>query len=580
MMPSTIDLIQEFEKDEKTVLEKLSAWCSSGGERNFFLYGEQDRQFTYSEFDLYTNRIANALKSLGIGKGDRVSLLTKNGLVAISAMLGIWKCGALYCPINNRITGDLLAYVINDTGPKLLIVDQPSLQSVNDIADQLTQLPRLVIHQPHRDDHDYDAASAGISPLSVFQANTYLDLLSGDVGALPLVIGATDLSSIIYTSGTTGHPKGVVHRHAWLHNLCLPLSLMTHPDDVLYCDLPMYHIGGAFSNVVRALWAGASIGVWDRFSPKDFWPRIHKTGASITILLDVMCDWIMEQPERPTDRENTIIRAHMQPLPDHHHKMSRRFGFDFAAVGYGSTELGIGFTGLVDEFVGAQGTPEQLWKGYSKQQIVDRVIYLTGPAAVVDGATDVSKGFMGMPLGSYAPSVVGNNGTPVGFDEAGQLAMRPKIPNILFAEYFNKPAETSEAVKEGRFFPSDIVSFDSQGAYYFKDRKQGFIRVRGENIAATVIESELNKHEKVSHSAAFAVPAAQGSEDDIAAFVVPRKGSALTAADLHEWCDKSMAKFMRPRHIRIADSLPVTPTMKIEKYKLREKLLAELGERG
>lgn len=580
MMPPTIDLIQEFARDEQTVLEKFGAWCSSSGERDFFYYGEQDRKFTYSEFDLYTNRIGNALKSLGVEKGDRVSLLTKNGLVAISAMLGIWKCGALYCPINNRITGDLLAYVVNDTRPTLLIVDQSSLQSVNDIADQLIDHPRIVIHQPNRDDHDYDAAGAGNSPLSAFEANTFNDLICGDARPLSLAVGAQDFSSIIYTSGTTGHPKGVVHRHAWLHNLSLPLSLMTHPDDVLYCDLPMYHIGGAFSNVVRALWSGASIGVWDRFSPKDFWPRIHKTGASITILLDVMCDWIMEQPEKPTDRENPIIRAHMQPLPDHHYAMSRRFGFDFAAVGYGSTELGIGFTGLVDEFAGTQGTPDHLWKGYSRQEIIDRVVGLTGSAAVVDGATDVPKGFMGMPLGLYEPAVVGNDGTPVTLDEAGQLAMRPKLPDILFAEYFNKPVETSEAVRDGQFFPSDIVSFDTHGAFYFKDRKQGFIRVRGENVAATVIESELNKHEKISHSAAFAVPAEQGSEDDIAAFVVPREGSVLTTADLHAWCAKSMAKFMRPKHIRIADSLPVTPTMKIEKYKLRETLLQELQDCG
>ena len=85
---------------------------------------------------------------------------------------------------------------------------------------------------------------------------------------------------------------------------------MTHPDDVLYCDLPLYHIGGAYANLVRAAWAGASIAVWNRFSPADFWRRIHLSGASITLLLDVMNDWLMQQPEHPGDPENPIIRAH------------------------------------------------------------------------------------------------------------------------------------------------------------------------------------------------------------------------------------------------------------------------------
>ncbi len=579
-MAHKIDLVKEFAEDEQTVLGKWNSWCASAGTRNFFYYGEQDRQFTYGEFDLYTNQVANTLQSLGVRKGDKISLLTKNALVAVSTMLAVWKCGALYCPINSRITGDLLAYVINDTRPTLLVVDQSSLSFVNDVADRLNHPPHLIVHQPARDEHDFDAASADLSPASTFRSTTFEDVVAGTKDNLPLVIGPRDFSSIIYTSGTTGHPKGVVHRHAWLHNLCLPLSVMTHPDDVLYCDLPMYHIGGAFSNVTRALWAGASIGVWDRFSPKEFWPRIHKTGASITLLLDVMCDWIMQQPETPTDRENSIIRAHMQPLPDQHYRMSQRFGFDFAAVGYGSTELGMGFTGLVDEFIGEQGTPEHLWKGYSKEQIIDRVIGLTGAAAVVDGSSEVPKGFMGMPIASYEPSVIGSEGASAGIGEPGQLAMLPKLPDILFAEYHNKPEQTSEAVTGGKFFPSDIVSMDANGAYYFKDRKQGFIRVRGENVAATVVESELNKHEQISHSAAFAVPAEQGSEDDIAAYVVLHDGEDLTPADLHQWCREEMAKFMLPKHIRIADSLPVTPTMKIEKYKLRERLLRELRDLG
>ena len=87
------------------------------------------------------------------------------------------------------------------------------------------------------------------------------------------------------------------------------------PDDVVYNDLPMYHVGGAHFNVVRALWTGASVSLWDRFSPNDFWRRVKETGCTTAVLLDVMTPWLLNAEPTPDDRRNPLNKVHMQPLP-------------------------------------------------------------------------------------------------------------------------------------------------------------------------------------------------------------------------------------------------------------------------
>ena len=101
--------------------------------------------------------------------------------------------------------------------------------------------------------------------------------------------------------------------------------------------------------------------------------------------------------------------------------------------------------------------------------------------------------------------------------------------------------------------------------------------MRGENVAATQVETLLNGHPGVSHCAVVGVPASEGSEDDIGAFIVPERTASLSTREVREWARTALPKFMRPRHLRIVDALPVTQTMKVEKFKLREQLVRELA---
>ncbi len=573
------ELVRErLRTDEPTIVHRFDTWVRTQPDRPFFFYGEDERRFTYREFDLLGNRVANGLAALGIGRGDRVAVLSTNGLICALGMFAAWKAGALYCPINYRFEGDLLAYVIDDLAPPVLIADRQLVPALNDCRRKLTTgIPRVIVHAPARDEADFDPQCEQTLPHRDFRSTLFSELTAAGATRPTTAIETDDLCSIVYTSGTTGNPKGVIHPHGWLRAFGSALATMTHRDDVLYCDLPLYHIGGAYANLVRAAWAGASIAVWNHFSPVDFWRRIDRCGASITLLLDVMNDWLMQQPEHSGDRENPIIRAHMQPLPANHRALARRFGFDFIAVGYGSTELGLGATGLIDEFGDADGTPAHLWKGFGKQEIRDIVRAMAGEHAILDGSKPAPEGFMGRTPGVYEPRVIDRDGQTAPTGTPGRLTMRPVRPGILFRGYLNRPEATAESLRDGCFHSSDIVATDDNGVLYFMDREQGFIRVRGENVAATQVETLLNGHPGVSHCAVVAVPAGEGSEDDIGAFIVPERTVSLSAREISEWSRSAMPKFMRPKHVRIVRTLPVTQTMKVEKYKLREKLMRELG---
>jgi crotonobetaine/carnitine-CoA ligase len=145
--------------------------------------------------------------------------------------------------------------------------------------------------------------------------------------------------------------------------------------------------------------------------------------------------------------------------------------------------------------------------------------------------------------------------------------------------YFNKPEATLEVFRNLWFHTGDACYKDEDETYYFVDRMGGFIRTRGENISSYQIEDFINSHPRVDVCAAFPIPAEEGEEDDIVVYIVPKQGEDLGEEDLKTWIASEMPKFMWPKHIRFAQELPRTPTNKVEKYKLKQAILSELGEK-
>jgi carnitine-CoA ligase len=352
---------------------------------------------------------------------------------------------------------------------------------------------------------------------------------------------------------------------------------MLSPEDVVYNDLPLYHIGGAIANVARAAWAGCAVAVWDKFSPNEFWDRIEESGATLAILLDVMIPWLMSAPARETDRRKTLNKVHMQPFPLYHHEVAERFGIDWVLVGFGQTESGSVCAGLIDEHAPRLGTPPDLYRGRDRAEL--HALFADSGLPVVTGTTPLSKGFMGRETPFFEIAVLDEHDERCGDGTRGQLGIRPKLPSLLLREYFGKPEATVAATRNQWFHTGDVVYRGDDGCVYFVDRGNDRIRTRGENVSSLQVEDLLTGSPDVAMCAVVPVPASDGLEDDIAAFVVPQEGAALDEQALRAWAAEHMPRFMRPAHVRVVATLPRTPTNKVEKFKLRAELLAELEQR-
>jgi len=546
---SAAELEQLLEFDFPTAVDALDHHVAQSPDRQAVVYGETGRTLTYAELGALTDRVAGNLAGLGIGPGQRVSLLTTNPLVATVLMYGLWKAGAVYAPINFQYSGDLLAYQINDTRPVALFVDRALHDRIEQVADRLSGSPRVVV----LDGLDEGAFAELAEPAERPDVHVAFD----------------DPANVIYTSGTTGPSKGVVQSHRWINGYCWVGRKTLTPDDVVYNDLPMYHVGGAHFNVVRALWTGASVSLWDRFSPNDFWRRINETGCTTAVLLDVMTPWLLNAEPTPDDRRNPLNKVHMQPLPANHHDFAVRFGIDFVTSGFGQSESGNPLVTLTEQTEPGEGTPDDLYRGLTHAQL--REVFEQHGLLVRRGADPLPKGIMGRPTPFLEVAILDERDRVCPDGVVGQLAMRPRVPSLIHEEYLAKPEATVKAWRNLWFHTGDAAVRDADGVFAYIDRMGDRIRVRGENISGFHIEELLVQHPSIALAAVIAVPGAEGDEDDIVAFVELADGHDFDRLAIDQHCRDAMPKFMWPRDVIPVEQIPRTPTNKIEKYKLRKQ---------
>jgi crotonobetaine/carnitine-CoA ligase len=557
--------------DGDMVLDRFDACTARHPGKTFLHYGEDDLRLTFAETRARTDRIAAGLASTGVRPGDRVCVFTRNALLSVLSMMAIWRIGAVFAPINFYYKGKLLAYQVRDTAPCAIITDLASAEHFAEIDEEIGP-QSFIVHHPRPGDHDHDPASP---PFAGTRTADLAELEAGAAAAPGVRCGPGDIANIIYTSGTTGPAKGVVQPYRWMNQYSfLPRQFM-NADDVIYTDLPMYHVGAAFFAVTRALWHGNTVALWDRFSPTRFWDRICATGATNCILVDVMIPWLMNAPPDRRDRENPLRLVHMQPLPMNHHAVAQRFGIDFFTVGFGQTETGLGFCALIDALPDGGGTPPDLYRGLLPDDV--RAASRRMDIMTVRGDAALPKGFMGRASPLLDATVLDDADRPCPDGEAGQLAFRPRFEHLMLKEYFNKPEITAKAFANGWFHTGDAARRMADGSFEFIDRLGGFLRVRGENISSYQIEDLLNGHPSIQAVAVVPVPAAVGDEEDVAVFIELRPGATLSETELHAYAQQVMPRFMQPRHVRFVEALPLTPTNKVEKYKLKQALLAELA---
>ena len=460
---------------------------------------------------------AGALAESGVAPGDRVAVMSENRFEILELWLGCAWLGAILVPVNTALRGAQLAHVLASSGARALAVERELLGALEHVEAPLPALERVWLLGDGERRSGARRLEPFLPPASALPARP----------ARP-----SDPAAILYTSGTTGPSKGVVCPHAQWYwwGVLTGEVLGIDADDVLYTSLPLFHTN-ALNTFCQALLAGATYVLGPRFSASAFWARLADAGATVTYLLGPMVSILLKQPEHAAERAHRVRIALAPATPAELHEPFReRFGVQLIDA-WGSTETNIVLSNTAD---------------------------------------DLRPGTIGRVLAEFEARVVDEDDVEVADGTPAELAVRHREPFSFATGYFGMPEETVKAWRNLWFHTGDRVVRDPDGSFRFVDRLKDAIRRRGENVSSYEVEQVLHAHPDVAAAAVIPVPSELG-EDEVMACVVPREGSTLDPAELVRFCEPRIAYFAVPRYVDVLDALPLTPSGKVEKYRLRER---------
>jgi crotonobetaine/carnitine-CoA ligase len=478
-------------------------------------------QITYAQLNERVNRVGNALQAMGITKNDTICVMLPNVPEFLYTWWGNAKLGGITVPLNTALKGEGLAYIINHCDAETMILSHRYIAALDEIRGSLSQLKRIIVLGP-------EGQRAANLPAG---AMDFGELLTAPATSPMQEVWSDDIDSIMYTSGTTGLPKGVIHRHARCYGgFVLPIMTGYTEQDVVYNTLPLFHIGGQ-NMVWMALVSDTTVALAERFSARRFWQDVRAYSATFTLFLGAMIPILHKQPPRPDDHANSLRVALSAAAPRTiWEEFERRFDVKIIEL-YSQTEGG----------------------------------FLLNADAKAEGKV----GSMGKPSAGYEVKVVDEQDREIPPGAVGELIYRPAAGSTL-TEYYKNPEATAEKTRGGWIRSGDLAYQDDDGYFFFVDRKNDFMRRRGENISSFEVEKIINSHPRVLESAAYAIPSELG-EDEVMVALVLQPGAELDPLELIQYCEAHMAYFMIPRYVRIVDTFPKTGTERTVKYQLKSQ---------
>jgi len=484
------------------------------GDRVALVFEEQS--WNYAALNREINLLAHGLRALGVCSGDRVAYLDLNHPRFLLTLFASAKLGAIFVPLNFRLTGPELGFIIGDAGVHTLVHDDAFARLIDEIRDDLP-CRELVSPTPRHGVRGFD------------------ELLRDQRGEdLDTQIAPDDVAVIMYTSGTTGRPKGAMLSHGnilW-NNINASLCYDTLHNDRTLVVAPLFHIGGLNVTTLNTFMHGGTVVLDRQFDPGrvlELIPRHH-----ITTMFGVPAMFLfMSQHPAFEQADLSTIRTFIcggAPVPEALIRLYGVRGIAFAQ-GYGLTETSPFVTIVPNdraaEKIGSAGTPPMF--------------------------TDVA--------------LLDDEGRPVPTGERGEIVVRG--PNVMKG-YWNRPDATAEAIVDGWFHTGDVGVQDEDGYFYVVDRKKDMIISGGENIYPAEVEDCLYQHPGIAEVAVIGIPDPRWGEL-VRAVVVPRPGTALQESEIIEFTQGRLARYKQPRSVVFTDLLPRNPAGKVLKFELRER---------
>lgn len=479
----------------------------------------QDRRLTYKELNERVNSLAKGLLDLGIRKGDIVALLLYNCAEFMEITFAVNKVGAIWLPLNWRLVGEELSYILNDAQAKMLISEKAFSEVIEPVKKNVPLVKEYV----------------GIGKDVPEGWQSYDGIVNSNLGAVVSheSVEMDDLSRLMYTSGTTAHPKGVMLTYGNLYwkNIGHILEFDISPEDKILIVGPLYHVGGLDLPATGVIYAGGSVVILRRFDPIEVLQAVDKERITGAWLAPAMMNMLLQEPtikQYDVSSLRFIIDGGEKMPEPLIRKFTELFPNTWFSDAYGLTETLSGDTFL------------------RKDKSLDKL------------------GSVGRAVTHLEMKIVDDNGKEVPPRELGEIVLKgPKV----FKGYWNNPQATEAAIKQGWFYTGDIGYVDEEGYLYIVDRKKDVIISGGENVYPVEVEEVLLMHPKIMEAAVIGTPDERFGER-ITAVVNLKPGEDMTKEELLEWCKEKFPAYKRPRQIEFGD-IPKSPTQKILKPELR-----------
>ena len=492
----------------------------------------EGRRTSFAEFDVLTNRVANALIALGVRPHERIAYLGKNSDIYFELLLGAMKANVVMTPVNWRLAAPEVAFIVADSKAPVLFVGPECMAQIPSIRAQVPDL-RVVI-----------ATEGNAAEWQNYSA--WRDAQSPDDPEV--AISRQDVAIQLYTSGTTGKPKGAMLSHANLLNLLengdgavADWNRWTE-DDVSLVAMPVFHIGGSGWGLL-GLYHGAKGVVAREFDPTKVLDFIEQDKITKIFMVPAAMQFVVRQPRaRSVDfsRLKHILYG-ASPIPA---ALLREcievFGCGFVQL-YGMTET----TGTIVAL-----PPEDHVEG-------------------LDRMRSAGKALPGVEL-----AILDVNGKQLPSGEVGEIATRSGS-NML--GYWNLPEATAKTIgPDGWLRTGDAGYVDKDGYLYIQDRIKDMIISGGENIYPAEVESAVCDHPDVAEAAVIGVPDDTWGES-VKAIVVLKPGKQTSASDIINFTRAHIAAFKTPKTVDFIDALPRNASGKILRRHLRDPYWAGRG---